>query len=79
MDLVLIVIEVPKCNARLVLNVIKFGSKCNKPLVLNIINPLLHLGPNIEALNVMTVPKCSKEPKCKNGVLPKCNINNQYC
>ena len=38
----------PKCNTRLVLNVIKFGPKCNKPLVLNIIYPLLHLEPNIE-------------------------------
>ena len=43
-----------------VLNVIKFGPKCNKPLVLNVIKPLLHLGPNIEASNVTTVPKCNK-------------------
>ena len=44
-------------NVVKVLNVIKFGPKCNKPLVLN---PLIHLGPNIEASNVITVPKCNK-------------------
>ena len=43
-----------------VLNVITFGPKCNKPLVLTVINPLLHLGPNFEASNVITVPKCNK-------------------
>ena len=62
-----------------VLNVIKFGLKCNKPLVLNVINPLLHLGPNVEASNVITGPKCNTEPKCKNKVPPKCNMNNHYC
>ena len=51
----------PKCNTDWVLNVIKvlnlikFGPQCNKPLVLNVVSPLLHLGPNIEALNVIKV------------------------
>ena len=56
----------PKCNTILVSNVIKvliiikFGHKYKKPLVLIVINPLLHLGPNIEASNVTIVPKCNK-------------------
>ena len=37
------------------------GPKCNTKLV--------------EASNVITVLKFNKEPKCKNGVPPKCNIN----
>ena len=52
----------------------KIGFKCNKPLVLNVVNRLSHLGPNIEASNVTTVPKCKKEPKCKNGVPPTVNV-----
>ena len=58
-----------KCNTKLVLNVInvlnviKFGPKYNKSLVLKVINPLLHLGANVEASNVITDPKCNKEPK----------------
>ena len=61
-------------NVVKVLNVIKFGPKCDKPLVLNVINPLLHLGPNVETSNVIAVPKCNKESKCENGVpQAKCN------
>ena len=50
-------------NVKKILNEIKFGHKCNKPVI------TLTVGPNVEASNVITVPKFNKEPKRKMASL----------